>query len=184
MRSGFYASITTISIDYYHVRLYTQLTMATMIPTITTDTPTFFTSKWGRIEIFTGDNYPAFQSTCTSSLFAVGAYQIITGTEPEPSASSVTARKEWIERRRYATQILVGSVAPRFYNRMKLFLETNDLPSLWTDLAKLNRSNNSLYASHKKSEFFTKVYNLETNTIQIKNVQRRERTVPIVKETT
>ena len=44
-----------------------------------------WTSKWGRITIFIGNNYPQFAITCKAALVAAEAWDIVSGAEPEPA---------------------------------------------------------------------------------------------------
>jgi hypothetical protein len=47
-------------------------------------TKTIFTSKWGEVIIFNGDNYPEFSDSCKLAFIAAGAWRIVTGDETEP----------------------------------------------------------------------------------------------------
>jgi hypothetical protein len=52
-----------------------------------------WTSKYGRITIFTGENYPEFSITCQAALIAAGAWDIVTSSEEEPTNGG-NARRE------------------------------------------------------------------------------------------
>ena len=42
-------------------------------PTPLSDTDVYYKSKWGRIAILTGDNYPVFEQTCRTALVVADA---------------------------------------------------------------------------------------------------------------
>ena len=51
------------------------------------------TTKWGRVLIFTGDNYASFAQSCTIALVNAKAWSIVNETKdiPDPIAANIAA---------------------------------------------------------------------------------------------
>jgi hypothetical protein len=100
-----------------------------------TDSNQYYASKYGRIAIFTGDNYAAFASTCRTALVVVGAWSIVDGTENRPAGAGA-GRRDWDERNRKAIQLISSSGSAPFQPRITDGITEEDAQAMWTELAK------------------------------------------------
>ena len=113
------------------------------------------TTKWGKVAILNGDNYPEFQSTCTAVLAAVGVWSIIEG-EVQPQAQR--AADDWKARNQKAIQILSGLIQPRFLSRITPQIQAKDVPAIRRELAKLNRTNDPVFNATLREQFATEQF--------------------------
>jgi hypothetical protein len=44
------------------------------------------TTKWGKVAILDGSNYPEFKGTCIAALAVIDAWNIVNSSDPEPPA--------------------------------------------------------------------------------------------------
>jgi hypothetical protein len=141
-------------------------TPTTSLSTTIVDTNQYYTSKYGRIAILTGDNYAAFSSTCRTALVVAGAWNIVEGTEPRPGSAG-TARREWDEHNRKAIQLISSSVAGHLQSRIKAAIEEEDPGAMWTELAKEDRSTSLLHQNTLFSQFHKATWNPAEESIRM-----------------
>lgn len=109
-----------------------------------------------------GDSYPEFQDTCTAVLAVVDAWSIIEG---EHQPQNQRAADDWKTRNQRAIQIISGSVEPRFLSKISSFVRAKDVPGIWAELTKFNRTNDPFFNSLRES-FSAKSFNLSKETIR------------------
>lgn len=121
------------------------------------------TTKWGRVAILNGDNYPEFQSTCTAVLAVVDAWSIIEGEE-QPQAQR--AADDWKARNQKAIQVISGSIESRFLSKITPFVQAKDVPGIWAELAKFNRTNDPVFNSSLRERFSAESFDPSKETIR------------------
>ena len=125
----------------------------------------YYTSKWGRVVIFNGDNYVQFATTCRFVLTAAGAWSIVQGNESAPE-SDTAAAKDHRERANNGIQIISSSVTESFINRLVPFLDTADLAGMWAELAKADRAKDDVYVINTRYQFSHERFNHTRETIR------------------
>jgi len=84
------------------------------------DETTYYSFKYGRVVIFTGDNYVQFATSCRFALTDCGAWPIVQETEQAPAegntAAIVATPKEYQEKLNRGIQIISSSVREAFIN--------------------------------------------------------------------
>jgi hypothetical protein len=142
--------------------------MATISTTSTADTTVladqYYTSKYGRIAILTGDNYPIFQQTCRTALIVANAWGITSGTENRPAGNRAA---EYDERLRKAIQLISSSVAPYLQNKISALVQNSDPAGMWTELAKENRALDQIYQDALVNQFAKEAWSPQTETLRV-----------------
>jgi hypothetical protein len=134
------------------------------LPITPTMPPTQYnTTKWGKVAILNGDNYPEFQDTCTAVLAVVDAWSIIEG---EHQPQNQRAADDWKTRNQRAIQIISGSVEPRFLSKISPFVRAKDVPGIWAELAKFNRTNDPVFNSSLREGFSAESFDPLKETIR------------------
>jgi hypothetical protein len=121
--------------------------------TYTTMPTEYNSTKWGKVAILDGANYPEFRDTCSATLAVVDAWSIVEGTELESPLQPKAVHQEWKERNQKAIQIISGSVQPRFLSSITEHTRVKDVRAMWTELAKFNRSNDPVFNSSLRDHF-------------------------------
>jgi hypothetical protein len=103
------------------------------------------TTKWGRVLVFTGDNYAVFAQSCTIALVNAKAWSIVNETEdiPDPNAANAAAiarRTSWTNRKAIGIQIIFGSVSKYYLNSIMPLVIAKDIMELWKELKKSDRA--------------------------------------------
>jgi hypothetical protein len=124
----------------------------------------YYTSKWGRILIFNGDNYATFAQTCTLALLSARAWPIVTRGEAQPVANN--ALNDWLRRRAIAIQIISSSVGPLHINSIMDLARNEDPASMWDELAKADRSDDKVYVAQVKDDFQSERFDPTQHTLQ------------------
>ncbi|KIN03549.1 hypothetical protein OIDMADRAFT_51509 [Oidiodendron maius Zn] len=124
------------------------------------------TTKWGRVAILDGGNYPEFKSTCTAALAVIDAWNIVDGSDPEPPAQPRATYLEWKDRNQKAIQIISGSIQPRFLPKITPYIQAKDVPGIWIELAKFNRANDPVFNSTVREQFSTAEFDPKAETIR------------------
>ena len=117
---------------------------------------TVYSSKYGRVLILDGDNYPQFKDSCSAALVSANALNITLGIELRPEGNGAAARaeaKDYDERCRKATTILYNSIVPSIQKRVANHMRDNNPALIWTELAKSDHSINPLWKVSKKRIF-------------------------------
>lgn len=115
-------------------------------------TPEVYTSKWGRIEIFNGDNYPSFAIDCQAALVAANAWRIVRGIEVRPAGNG-NAALDWDKRQGFAVQIIFSSTDKTYKQRISRFLDDNNPTGMWNRLQEADRSRDAIFISNVKDAF-------------------------------
>jgi hypothetical protein len=110
----------------------------------TTSNEQFYTSKYGRITILNGDNYPLWEQTCRIALVVANAWGIVNGTEERPVAPAARVQ-EYDERLCRAILLITSSVASTQLNYVNPFVPQSDRRGMWLELAKGNRALDPIY---------------------------------------
>ena len=128
------------------------------------DSNEYYTSKYGRIAILTGDNYASFASTCRTALVVAGAWNIVNGSEPRPGGA---AGRTWDELNRKAIQLISSSVASSIHSRIDTAILAEDPMSMWTELTKEDRSSSQLHQNTLFSQFHNAVWDPSKESIRV-----------------
>ena len=124
------------------------------------------TTKWGKVAILDGANYPEFRDTCSAALAVVDAWSITEGTELEPPLQPKAVHQEWKERNQKAIQIISGSVQPRFLSSITEYIRAKDVRAIWMELAKFNRSNDPVFNSSLRDGFIKELFDPKKETVR------------------
>jgi hypothetical protein len=142
------------------------LSMAsTTASTSLTDSNQYYASKYGRIAIFTGDNYAAFASTCRTALVVAGAWAIVDGAEDRPAGAGA-GRRDWDERNCKAIQLISSSVSAPFQPRITDGITDEDAQAMWIELAKEDRATNKIYQANLFFQFNQAIWKPQTESIR------------------
>jgi hypothetical protein len=142
------------------------LSMAsTTASTSLTDSNQYYASKYGRIAIFTGDNYAAFASTCRTALVVAGAWAIVDGAEDRPAGAGA-GRRDWDERNRKAIQLISSSVSAPFQPRITDGITDEDAQAMWIELAKEDRATNKIHQANLFFQFNQAIWKPQTESIR------------------
>lgn len=125
----------------------------------------YYTSKWGRVEVFNGDNYATFSTSCRFALATAGALQILEDIEKEP-VDNTASNRDWKERRTIGIGIITSSVAPSYANRLLPYLANSNLQGMWNELAKANRANDEVYVANTRLSFANERFNYTRENIR------------------
>jgi hypothetical protein len=117
---------------------------------------TEYTSKWGKVIIFNGENYPLFSITCKAALVSANAWGIVSRAEPAP----VGARplEEWNKRRNFAIQIIFSSAGKNYVNSLSTHLDNNDPAGMWEKLKASDRSRDAVFISNIRTSFASQLF--------------------------
>ena len=118
-------------------------------------TQEYYTSKYGRIAILTGDNYPIFHQSCQTALIVVNAWSIVSREEARP----VVRPGDYDKRLRKAIQLISSSVAPYLLNKITPFIRNADPQGMWEELAKENRALDQIYQDTLTNQFAKETWN-------------------------
>ena len=80
----------------------------------------YYTSKYGRIAILTGNNYPVFQQTCRTALIVANAWGIVSRTEERPAGNRAV---DYDERLHKGIQLISSSVASYLLNKISAYIQ-------------------------------------------------------------
>ncbi|KIM94842.1 hypothetical protein OIDMADRAFT_60007 [Oidiodendron maius Zn] len=130
-----------------------------------TDSNQYYASKYGRIAIFTGDNYTAFATTCRTALVVVGAWSIVDGTEIRPAGAGA-GRRDWDDRNRKAIQLISSSVSVPFQPCITDGINEEDANIMWAELTKEDRATSRVYQANLYSQFNQAAWNPQTESIR------------------
>jgi hypothetical protein len=123
---------------------------------MTTEPSIEYTSKWGKITVFNGENYPLFSITCKAALVSANAWGIVSRAEPEPEG--VRLLQEWNKRRNFAIQIIFSSAGKNYVNSLSTHLDNNDPASMWEKLKASDRSRDAVFISNIRTKFASELY--------------------------
>lgn len=142
------------------------LDMATSLTSIPSgDSNQYYNSKYGRIAIFTGDNYAAFAATCRTALVVVGAWDITQGTELRPAGQSAAAR-DWEDRNRKAIQLISSATSAPLQSRIADAIIAKDVPAIWAELARDDKSRNAVHLNTLNTDFQSATWDPQTESIR------------------
>ena len=125
----------------------------------------YYTSKWGRVVIFSGDNYVQFATTCRFVLTAAGVWSIVQGKESAPE-SDTSAAKDYRDRVNNGIQIISSSITGSFIIRLMPFLDTANLAGMWAELAKADQAKDEIYVVNTRYQFSHERFNHTCETIK------------------
>jgi hypothetical protein len=134
-----------------------------------------YTSKWGKVIIFNGENYPLFSITCKAALVSANAWGIVSRAEPAP----VGARplEEWNKRRNFAIQIIFSSAGKNYVNGLSIHLDNNDPTGMWEKLKASDRSRDAVFVSNIRTNFASQQFDPTKQSIrQFLNILEHYRT--------
>ena len=129
--------------------------VSTMVTsTLTSDSTSqsgqYYTSKYGRIVILTGDNYPVFQQTCRTALIVANAWGIVSGTEERPAGNRAADYNERLHKR---IQLISSSVASYLLNKISAYIQNQDPQGMWNKLSRENHALDQIYQDTLINQF-------------------------------
>ena len=124
----------------------------------TTSTPSsqIYTCKWGRIDIFTGDNYAGFSATYELAFSVANCSGIVSGTEPSPASGPEL--DSWLERARRGVQIISNSVDRKYLDKIKPMANPPNPKGMWEELKKMDPASDPVYVSNLRTAFYTTTF--------------------------
>ena len=137
--------------------------MSTQTSTPTPSANTYYDSKYGRIVIFTGDNYPVFKQSCSFALRAADVWNIVQGEEPRPEGAQRI--KDWEERARRACQLITSSISEGLYNSVTVY--AGNPVAMWQALSANDRTLNRIYQQSLLEQFYQEKWNYTTETLRM-----------------
>jgi hypothetical protein len=123
-----------------------------------------YTCKWGQVVVLTGSNYSEFMPSCRAALLAAEAWAIAKGDELLPESARL--QSDWRTRNLRGIQIMYNSIHRTLRNQIENFVVASDTPGIWTELAKLDRSADPVYAAKIRNDFATAEFKPDTETIR------------------
>ena len=135
-------------------------------PTPPSDTDVYYKSKWGRIAILTGDNYPVFEQTCRTALVVAGAWNIVNGNEARPPHQNRALLQDYTERQLRAIQLISNSVKETYHSRINPFINAVDPQGMWDEIAKDNRALDRVYQDSLTNQFARESWNPKTESLR------------------
>jgi gag-polypeptide of LTR copia-type len=124
----------------------------------------YYTSKYGRIPIFDGDNYATFSTECRTALTVAGAWDIVDGSEVRPVDPA--AGTSWDERKLKAIQLINSSVVQALKSRIIPGVRAADPKAMWTELAKEDRMTSTVHQYTLFSDFHKATWDPSAETIR------------------
>src|SRR5450432_1490871 len=115
-----------------------------------------YTSKWGKIIIFNGENYPLFSITCKAALVSANAWGIVSRAEPAPA--NARPLEEWNKRRNFSIQIIFSSAGKNYVNSLSTHLDNNDPAGMWEKLKASDRSRDAVFISNVRTNFASQLF--------------------------
>jgi hypothetical protein len=122
-----------------------------------------YSSKWGRVVVFNGENYPTFSLTCKAALVASQSWSIVNGTERDPRGD---AEADFNTRRNLAIQIIFSSVSQDYVHTIAPFLDISDPKGMWDKLKTLDRGRDSVFVANIRAQFAKEIFDPTTQTVR------------------
>ena len=92
---------------------------STLTSDSTSQSSQYYTSKYGRIAILTGDNYPVFQQIYRTTLIVANTWGIVSRTKERLAGNRAT---DYNERLHKGIQLISSSVASYLLNKISAYI--------------------------------------------------------------
>jgi len=150
-----------------------------------TGSSTIYSTKWGRVTILQGDNFPQFKSTVKPTLHHADALSIVMGTElrpasaivpgpstrasssqPQTSSDIADTQRKWDERLLRGLMILYNGVSSSIQLSIQTLHDNDDITGIWNELSKYDRSTDPNYCQKLQEVFWEKSFDPTKQSIQ------------------